>query len=409
MEADEANRVRQGASPTTSPDVLWELAQDPSVTVRASLAMNPALPPSVAALLSDDTDARVRNILNRKLARLTPDLKTEARRRMQQDAVANLTAMGADAAIKVRASIASAVSELPDGPREIVLHLAHDPAVMVSGPVIQFSPMLTQEDLIALIASSPPPTTILAVANRPRIGTAVSDAIVDTNDLSAITALLANRTAQIREATLDALAAQSEQHTSWQEPLVNRPHLSPKAQRMLSEIVTGHLLETLAARPDLDPKVGLSLRQALERRRPVSPLRPDMNDLDARSALNRAEGLHEAGKLDDYAILDAMRRNAMISATAMFAVKAGVPVSVIERACRLRSAKAIVSLAWRAKMSAQTGVVLQAMLACIPPDEVLRPVQGHGHPLSDEEMRWQLSFLGVVEDGNAATTPQATA
>jgi len=72
---------------------------------------------------------------------------------VQRDAVANLTAMVADAALRVRISLAEAVKNLPDGPRDIVLRLAHDPAVMVCEPVILFSPMLTEEDLVALIAT----------------------------------------------------------------------------------------------------------------------------------------------------------------------------------------------------------------------------------------------------------------
>ena len=58
--------------------------------------------------------------------------------------------------------------------------------------------------------------------------------------------------------------------TEWQEPLVRRPRLPARAQRMLAEIVTGHLLETLAARKDLDPKVELALRSALARVGPNS-------------------------------------------------------------------------------------------------------------------------------------------
>ena len=81
--------------------------------------------------------------------------------------------MVADAALQVRVSIAEAVRDMPEGPRDIVLRLAQDPAVMVCEPVILFSPMLTQEDLATLIASGPPPSTILAVASRPRIGPAV--------------------------------------------------------------------------------------------------------------------------------------------------------------------------------------------------------------------------------------------
>jgi len=74
MDVDEATRVRQGASITTSPEVLRALANDPSVTVRVSLALNPALPEQVSAMLAEDTDARVRTILSRKLSTLTPGL-----------------------------------------------------------------------------------------------------------------------------------------------------------------------------------------------------------------------------------------------------------------------------------------------------------------------------------------------
>jgi uncharacterized protein (DUF2336 family) len=402
---DEATRVRQGASANTNPEVLWELANDPSVTVRASLAMNPALPDQVSALLAADTDARVRSILNQKLSTLTPGLTDDAHQRVQRDAVANLTAMVADAALRVRISLAEAVKHLPDGPREIVLRLAHDPAVMVCEPVIRFSPMLTQEDLVTLIATGPPPATIMAVASRPKIGATVSDAIVGTADSAAIRALLENPTAQIREATLDALAAQSEEQTDWQAPLVNRPHLPPRAQRMLSEIVTGHLLEMLAARPDLDPKVAQIVRSTLELARP-HPAAPPAADEGARLAHAHAQALSQSGKLGDEAILDALRRNANRDAIAMLSVKAGLPVAVIERACALRSAKGIVSLAWQAGLTVETAVVLQTAMAHLTPDLVLRPGQEGVFPLSEDEMRWQLAFLDVPDRGARAWTPR---
>ncbi|HBK08709.1 MAG TPA: hypothetical protein DDZ81_23120 [Acetobacteraceae bacterium] len=252
MMPNEAARVRLGANAASPPHVLLALASDPSVTVRASLAMNPALPAEAAAILSADMDGRVRSILGRKLATRTGDGRSRAR----QDAVASLTAMVADAALRVRANIAETVRDMPDGPREIVLRLAHDPAPMVSEPVIRSSPRLTQEDLVALIASGPPPSTFLAVARRPQIGEAVSDAIVGSGGADAISALLANQTAKIRDATLDMLAAQAEEQTAWQEPLISRPHLPVRAQRLLSEIATGPLLERLADRRDLDPVAG---------------------------------------------------------------------------------------------------------------------------------------------------------
>jgi uncharacterized protein (DUF2336 family) len=414
MNADEATRVRQGASANTSPEVLRALASDPSVTVRASLALNPALPEHVTAILAEDTDARVRTILSRRLSTLIPGLTDDARQQVQRDAVANLTAMVADAALRVRITIAEAVKHLPDGSRDIVLRLAHDPAIMVCEPVIRFSPMLTQEDLVTLIATSPPPSTIIAVANRPKIDATVSDAIVGSADSAAIRALLTNPTAQIREATLDALAAQSEEQTDWQAPLVHRPHLPPRAQQMLSEIVTGHLLETLAARSDLDPKVAQMLRTALGRSA-AGRLAPDQarpnppSDEAARLARAHAVALNQAGRLGDEAILDALRRNANREAIAMLAIKAGLPVAVIERACVLRSAKGVVSLAWQAGLTVQTAVVLQVALAHLTPDLVLQPGREGIFPLSEDEMRWQLAFLDVPDRGPRTWTPRRLA
>ena len=224
--------------------------------------------------------------------------------------------------------------------------------------------------------------------------------LVGSAEPAAIRALLCNQTAQIREATLDALAAQSEQHAEWQEPLVHRAHLSPRAQRMLSEIVTGHLLEALAARSDLDPKVGQSSRVragpewARDGARVVAQGDgvPQI-EVDPQTAVDEAEALLKTGRLDDYTILDALRINRIATAKAMLAVKAGVTVP-IERACTLRSARAIVSLAWQAELSAQTSVAWQTMLANLAPDQVLRPTKNAGFPLSEDEMRWQLAFLG---------------
>ena len=90
----------------------------------------------------------------------------------------------------------------------------------------------------------------------------------------------------------------------------------------------------------------------------------------------------------------------------MLAVKADVPVAVIERACALRSAKGIVSLVWKAGLTVQTAVVLQVALADLAPDLVLRPNAKGAFPLSEDEMRWQLAFLGIPDRETRAWTPR---
>lgn len=431
MRFDEASRVRLSASSTTSPAILRRLAADPSVMVRISLALNPALPSPVSDQLAGDTDARVRAAMARRTAGLTIDTSDDDRQRAQRDAaVANLTAMITEAGERVRATIADTVKDLPNGSRDTILRLAHDPSVMVCGPVIRCSPMLTQEDLIVLIATAPPSSTAMAVAGRPNIGADVSDAIVETSDPVVIRTLLGNNTALIRDATLDALAAQSEEQTDWQEPLVRRPRLPVRAQHMLSEFVSAQLLDTLAARSDLDPAVTTRLRIALgqslprdatarssarpvrvpamEWARPQVPAAAAPSD-EPRTFRARALELHQAGQLDEAAILSALQQDSLAEATAMLAVKADLPILAIERACEMRSASGMVSVAWKAGLSPETAVALQRTLARVAPEMVVAPEPGGAFALSENEMRSHLGFVGAPERGSRAWRPRRLA
>jgi uncharacterized protein (DUF2336 family) len=391
---DEARRVRQGADEHAEPEVLQALATDRSVTVRVALALNPAAPLGVHRTLAKDPDERVRILLARRLAGLVPGLAGEEQLKLQRQTYETLTALVADAAVHVRAAVADVLKDMPQAPHALILRLAHDQAVMVSAPIIRFSPLLTTEDLLSLIAEARSPGTVIAVAGRPGIDTQVSDAIAATADSAAIRALLCNRTAQIREATLDALVASAADHLDWQEPLVRRPTLPPRAARALADIVATHLFEVLAQRADLPPELAEELHNRLAAR--LDAAEPALRRVEQTvdEALAQAWALAHAGRLNEDVALEAARRGDARFATAVLAVAAGVPVSVVDRAASLRSAKGLVSLAWKAGFNMRAAGALQAVLGRLAPDAILPPGPGGGYPLAIEEMRWQLDFLG---------------
>lgn len=394
-DADEATRVRLGASPNTAAHVLEHLAADSSATVRAALAMNPAAPPQANHMLAQDADVRVRVLLARKLAGLIPSLPGEDQATLQVQAFATLTALVEDEALRVRAAVADAVKDMPAAPRALVLRLAQDQAVMVSEPVIRLSPLLTTSDLLGLLAGSPPPATVLAVSRRQQVEEAVSDAVAATANALAIRAMLANPSAQIREATLDAIVARAVEHVEWHEPLVRRPTLSANAARALSEIVATHLLEVLAQRQDLEPAVSGEVRKRLEARLSEPAAAPrGQEDGTTDVALTRARALAAEGELTEVSLLDAAHAGETRLVSALLAVAAGLPISVVDRAATLRSAKGLVSLAWKAGFTMRVGVAVQAVLARLGPGTVLVPGPGGSFPLAVEEMRWQLEFLG---------------
>jgi uncharacterized protein (DUF2336 family) len=394
MSSDEARRVRQGADKRSEPDLLRALATDRSVTVRAALALNPASPPGVNRVLSQDPDERVRTLLARRLASLLPSLAGEEQMRLQRQTYEALMALVTDAGVRVRAAMADVLKDMPQAPRTLILQLAQDQAVMVSAPIIRFSPLLTTNDLLSLIAEARSSETVLAVAGRPGIDTQVSDAVAATADSAAIRALLCNRTAQIREATLDALVAAAAEHVDWHAPLVHRPALPPRAARALAEIVATNLLEVLAERSDLPKALAEELRDRLATRLDAASPAPRRCGQTMDEALAEANDLVRAGRLDEDAAMEAARRGDPKLAAALLAVAAGVPVSVVDRAASLRSAKGLVSLAWKAGFSMRAGGAMQTVLGRLGPDSILPPGPGGGFPLAIEEMRWQLDFLG---------------
>lgn len=378
-----------------APELLFYLAADRDSDVRVAVAANDLTPPQADRLLADDADERVRVALARKIAALAPQLDPTSRDRLQKLTVETLARLVQDTAVQVRAAIADVVKDMPDAPRELVLALAHDTEIPVAGPVLELSPLLSTEDLLALVHAPPGAETVGAIARRPHLNETVSDAIAATANSPAITALLRNRSAQIRETTLDALIARASEHVEWHEPLVRRPHLSSRAARALSAIVAEHLVHALATRPDLDAATAEFLRRQVVKQvawsAPAVPShRSDLPlPVDAFAA---AGELKARGRLTETHLLAAADRGEVRMVAAMLARAADVALSVVERAANLRSAKGLVALCWKAGFSMRVAASVQGLLGRLPPGAILTSPPG-AWPLTEEEMRWHLAFL----------------
>ncbi len=395
--ADETTRVRRGASRGTALAMLSALANDPSVTVRAAVALNPATPPEADEMLAADTDERVRVLLARKLATSVPLLGAGDQAKLCEQAYRTLMNLVADEAVRVRATIAEMIKDLPNVPQELVLRLARDTVSIVSVPILRFSPLLETEDLLALLADPPHSGTASTIARRDFVPAAVAEAIAASSDNLAIQILLENPKAQIREATLDALIARAEGEPRWHGPMVRRPALTPKAARALAEIVATDLLGELTRRADLPVEAIALLRQRLAARMnaPEKPHVPEASpDLDAALAWARARDAET--RLDEDVLLAATRDADIFRCVAIIAIAADIPASLVERARRLRHAKGLVSLVWKAGFSMRVAMPLQALLCNLPPTSLLSPKSGGGFPLTVEEMNWQVDFLSHI-------------
>jgi hypothetical protein len=187
-----------------------------------------------------------------------------------------------------------------------------------------------------------------------------------------------NGSAQIREATLDALVERSADHPAWHDPLVHRPALSDQSVKTLARIVADHLLEVLAARSDLDPALTADLRFRVANRMRWEPA---------------AAAAAPTVKPTEANLLEAARQGDAARAIMMLALAADVPLPAVRRAATLRSAKGLVSLAWKAGFSMKAGYAMQVLLARLSPGTVLKPGPGNSFPLTTQEMSWQIEFI----------------
>jgi uncharacterized protein (DUF2336 family) len=140
--------------------------------------------------------------------------------------------------------------KLPAAPHDVILTLAKDEDTDVAAPMLQFSPVLTDDDLLSVIASSPLSASLSAISKRHGVSPEVSDAVVHTGDTVAMATLLSNDSAQIREETLGAIISAAPRHVSWHEPLVHRPEVDAHAALRIAELVADSLIEELANRED---------------------------------------------------------------------------------------------------------------------------------------------------------------
>jgi uncharacterized protein (DUF2336 family) len=395
-----AERRRVAEHDGVRPELLYYLANDPDPTVRAAVAANQATPVQADLILARDGDDAVRQDLARKISRLAPGLSAQEHDRLRRATYEVLEILVLDQIVKVRQIIAETLKDVADAPPEIIQRLARDYEIAVAGPVLQYSPLLSDADLLEIIGGKPIAGAVEAIARRHQLRETVTDAIDASGDAAAITALLENKSAQIREETLDRLVDRAPGVIAWHRPLVDRPRLSGGAALKLARFVAANLLDMLRARRDLDPETTKEVSTIVMRRlseeglvaaAPENEKAPTAPTIDA--ALERARRLQAAGTLNDEAVTSALHQGDRSFVRAALSVLAELPVDGIDRVLGAHSAKGIVALAWKAGLAMATAVRLQVVVGHIVQPALVKPRVDGGYPMSEEAMRWQLEFL----------------
>ena len=372
-------------------DVLQYLAVHGAPATRAAVAANRSAPAATNRLLADDEDEDVRAELAVKIARLMPGLSERESSHIFALTIETLECLARDAAVRVRAILAEEVKGLDCVPRDIALMLAHDVNAIVAAPILQYSPLLSDADLIEIIACGQIQEVLTAIASRKPLNEDVSDHLVQSLNVPAVAALLVNRDARIRKETMEQIVEQAEEINAWHMPLALRADLSARAIRRIGSLVGASILERLAARNDLSDATRVHLGRELRARLAENAGQDD-------PSVSPAEAVAAArkdGQLDGLFVEQAAqagRREVVVNA---LAVLANVTDQTVKKILSSGNAKPIIALVWHAHLSMRVAFKIQTFIMKLPSRDIMPARGGVGFPLSKEEMRWHLNFFNI--------------
>ena len=206
----------------------------------------------VARLLANPS-ADTRAELATKIAGQHPMLSS-AQRKLAEDI---FRLMVKDAEVRVREALARQLKENPLVPHDVAMTLARD-VDAVALPILQFSDVLTDEDLIEIVKSQSPDKQV-AVASRAHVSAGVAEALVDTHNESVVATLVSNEGAELGESTLQKVVDEFGNSEKVGKPLVERANLPVTVAERLMATVSENLRAALAARPDLSPETVANL------------------------------------------------------------------------------------------------------------------------------------------------------
>ncbi len=178
----------------------------------------------LAWVQSAEADARAQGASALARAYLYCDLPASVR----AEAVLAMTALLDDSAIGVRRSLAEALCRAHDAPRAVVLALAADEPEAAT-PVLQYSPVLTDADLVECVRSGDLAAQMV-LARRPDLRPLAKAALAETGQCDAVRALIANFELDLPAELLHRIFARFGDDPGLRDALLERPAL-PAALR----------------------------------------------------------------------------------------------------------------------------------------------------------------------------------
>jgi uncharacterized protein (DUF2336 family) len=293
--------------------------------------------------------------------------------------------------LKIRIALSSTLKDHAHTPPKVAGQLARDVEREVSEPILRFCAALSDADLLDILKGHPASWAIEAIASRPVVSEHISEAVIGTDDVPGGVVLIGNAGALMAPGLLNQIVEKARAYPEWQRPMAGRAKLPASVAKELAEFVDASVRDILMNRDDFDDEVAEEIAAVFRRRMDFS----QEVDTKAEPLETRAKKAIAGGRLSEDILSDALAMRDSAFVNAALAQKIGVPVEVGTKVFELKAPKPIVALAWHAGLSMRMALRLQKDMAHVRPQELLYPRDGTDYPLTDDELNWQLEFMGL--------------
>ncbi len=228
-----------------------------------------------------------------------------------------------DTEISVRESLASALRDNPQVPRDIILALARD-IDSVAQPILESSAVLSDEDLIALINSAKQTGKPAAVAKRAQLSEAVATALVETRNSKAVSQLVKNPGAQLSTHAYEEIVRDYSKNTDVMDAVAVRPDLPATVVEKIIILVSDSIADSLRVQYNISPA---TIAQETEKTRELATLKlVDDHHGNPREVEKLIDQLQVFGRLTPSIILTSLCRGNLYFFETSLARLSNIPV-----------------------------------------------------------------------------------
>ena len=208
-----------------------------------------------------------------------------------------------DAEVRVRKALARNLKQTPLLPHDVAVTLARD-VDAVALPVLQFSEILSDGDLVDIIGEGPDSIEKQrAIATRPSVSEAVSSALVQAGNEDVLVDLIGNAGAEISEQSLQKVLDDFGDSERIHKPLVSRNHLPITIAERMVKLVSDRLRSEIVARGHLPEGIVNAVMTQSQESATIGLLSDDSESRDVEILV---EHLHANNRLTGGLILRAL-------------------------------------------------------------------------------------------------------